>query len=81
MVQLGAYLAEPTASSTEMGNQADSFLPSDWDKCTQFLAQQCQEARALNDVKVCLNLASPRLDWGLKAAESFKKAGGDICRA
>ena len=77
MVQLGAYLAEPTATSSDMGNQSSSFLPTSWDECTQFLAQQCQDARSKKAVEVCLNLATPRLDWGLEAAKSFKKAGGD----
>ncbi len=77
MVQLGAYLAEPTASSSDMANQSSSFLPADWDACTQFLAQQCQDAQSMNAVNVCLNLATPRLEWGLKAAESFKQAGGN----
>ena len=27
---------------------------------------------------VCLNLATPRLPWGLQAAESFLQAGGDL---
>ena len=78
MVQLGAYLAEPTASNGDMANQSSSFLPASWDACTHFLAQQCQDARSEKDVEVCLNLATPRLEWGIKAAESFKKAGGDF---
>jgi tRNA-dihydrouridine synthase len=77
MVQLGAYLAEPHASSRDMAKQSSSFLPANWDDCTRFLAQQCQDARSKKDAKVCLNLATPRLEWGLKAAESFKQAGGD----
>jgi SAM-dependent methyltransferase len=78
MVQLGAYLAEPTASQTEKGDQSGFFLPADWDSCTQFLAEQCNAARSLNDVMICLNLATPRLEWGVKAARCFKQAGGDF---
>ncbi|MDF1514855.1 MAG: hypothetical protein P1S60_13685 [Anaerolineae bacterium] len=77
MVQLGAYLAEPTANSSDMGNEASSFLPASQLACTEFLAQQCREARKLNNVKVCLNLATPRLEWGIEAAQCFKRAGGD----
>jgi tRNA-dihydrouridine synthase len=78
LVQLGAYLAEPTVGHEAKGADARSFLPSDWDTCTQFLAEECRSARSVSDVLTCLNLATPRLDWGLKAAKSFSQAGGDL---
>jgi tRNA-dihydrouridine synthase len=78
MVQLGAYLAEPTASADEMGADAGSFLPPDWDACTRFLAEECRNAQGASDVSICLNLATPRLEWGLKAAQSFHQAGGHL---
>ena len=61
MVQLGAYLAEPTADVEAKGADAESYLPPDWDACTQFLAEECGSARAGSEVIVCLNLATPRL--------------------
>jgi tRNA-dihydrouridine synthase len=78
MVQLGAYLAEPTADEGAKGTDTQSFLPPDWDACTQFLAEECRSARSVSNVFTCLNLATPRLEWGLKAAESFLQAGGDL---
>jgi len=56
MVQLGAYLAEPTAGEEAKGAYAQSFLPPDWDACTQFLAQECQSAHSVSNVFTCLNL-------------------------
>lgn len=73
MVQLGAYLAEPP-----MYGRRESVLPSDEAECTDFLARECMRARTSSDIKVCLNLATPRLEWGLEAARCFRKAGGDI---
>ena len=78
MVQLGAYLAEPTATKQEKGNQHQAFLPKDWEQCTEFLTNECTKARKSQDVKVCLNLATPKLEWGLKAAQSFQQAEGDF---
>jgi len=78
MVQLGAYLAEPTADKEAKGANTQSFLPPDWDACTQFLAQECQSAHSVSNVFTCLNLATPRLEWGLKAAQSFLQASGDF---
>jgi len=78
MVQLGAYLAEPTADKEAKGAYAQSFLPPDWDACTQFLAQECRSAHSVSNVFTCLNLATPRLEWGLKAAQSFLRASGDF---
>lgn len=78
MVQLGAYLAEPTASIEEIGPHASSFLPADPAAWTGFLAQECEEARRGTDVIVGLNLATPRLEWALEAGRCFAKAGGDV---
>jgi tRNA-dihydrouridine synthase len=77
MVQLGAYLAEPTANKQDKGNQARSFLPADWGECVHFLRRECENARRINNVAVCLNLATPKIEWGLLAAECFQQAGGD----
>lgn len=78
MVQLGAYLAEPTASAEEQGPDTRSFLPPDPEACANFLADECRRARSLSDVVTCMNLATPRLEWGLEAAEHFRQAGGDL---
>ena len=73
MVQIGAYLAEPPAYP-----DTKSVLPRDQKECIDFLAQECRRARENSTVQVCLNLATPRLKWGLDASECFYKAGGDI---
>jgi len=73
LVQLGAYLAEPP----EYGKQK-YFLPPNPDECTRFFAEECRRARRLSEVSTCLNLATPRLEWGLEAAECFHRAGGDF---
>jgi len=73
MVQLGAYLAEPPA----YGRQK-YFLPPKSEECVRFLAKECGKARNATEVFTCLNLATPKLDWGLEAAECFHKAGGDF---
>ena len=78
MVQLGAYLAEPTASAEEQGPDTRSFLPPDPEACTNFLADECRRARSLSDAVTCMNLATPRLEWGLEAAEHFRQVGGDL---
>lgn len=78
MVQLGAYLAEPTATAEEMGRDAASYLPGDPAACTRFLADECAAARQSPDMVVALNLATPRLAWGLEAAACFARAGGDL---
>lgn len=77
LVQLGAYLAEPSATEQDKQNQYRSFLPEDWTECTTFLALECKKAKQNQDVQVCLNLATPKLEWGIKAAESFQLAKGD----
>ena len=76
MVQLGAYLAEPPAYNVlEHG----WILPPKKEDCINFLRKEIEAIRSkLREVKVCLNLATPKLEWGLKAVECFKEAGGDI---
>lgn len=77
MVQLGAYLAEPPAFG--LGIHRLPVLPPDKGGCIDFLKSECSKIRdALGNVYVCLNLATPRLEWGLEAAEFFYEAGGDI---
>jgi len=39
---------------------------------------ECRKARLDFNLIVCLNLATPELEWGKKAAECFYKAGGGI---
>jgi len=73
MVQIGAYLAEPPA----YGRYA-SVLPSEREKCIRFLAEECKTAKSRFDISVCLNLATPKIEWGLEAAEAFREAGGDL---
>jgi tRNA-dihydrouridine synthase len=73
MVQLGAYLAEPPAYGT-----AQYFLPKDRRECIRFLAEECRKAKTEVGVFTCLNLATPRLKWGIEAAECFFMAGGDL---
>jgi len=73
MVQLGAYLAEPPA----YGRQK-YFLPPTPEECIMFLTEECQRAKSRSDVLTCLNLATPNLEWGIEAAESFDRAGGDF---
>ncbi len=73
MVQIGAYLAEPPAYP-----ETDSVLPRGQKECIGFLIQECRRARENSRIPVCLNLATPRLEWGLDASECFHKAGGDI---
>jgi tRNA-dihydrouridine synthase len=76
MVQIGAYLAEPPAYGVlEHG----WVLPPNREKCVEFLRREIEIIRdRLKGVRVCLNLATPRLEWGLEAAECFKDAGGDL---
>ncbi len=78
MVQLGAYLAEPTAGPREKGSSARSFLPPDPAEAAAFLAREVRAARGTRDVVTCLNLATPRLEWGLEAARGFAAGGGDL---
>jgi tRNA-dihydrouridine synthase len=78
MVQTGAYLAEPTATAKDIGPDAGSFLPNDIRAWVDFLADDCRPIRHAADVAICMNLATPRLEWGLEAAECFARAGGDL---
>jgi tRNA-dihydrouridine synthase len=78
MVQLGAYLAEPTATAADMGTDASSYLPADPGACASFLVAEVRSAKGLFDVVTCMNLATLRLEWGLEAAECFAQSGGDI---
>jgi tRNA-dihydrouridine synthase len=78
MVQLGAYLAEPTATAEDMGPDARCFLPADPEACAAFLAEDVRQAKRLCDVMTCMNLATPRLEWGLEAAQAFGQASGDV---
>ncbi|MCW3991732.1 MAG: hypothetical protein NWE79_03420 [Candidatus Bathyarchaeota archaeon] len=73
MIQLGAYLAEPPAHGRER-----YFLPPDPEECEAFLWEECRDARGSSGVFTCLNLATPKLEWGLEAAECFRRAGGDL---
>lgn len=73
MVQLGAYLAEPPAYG-----ERDKVLPPEESECINFFSDECKQARRNSEVYVCLNLATPKLEWGLEATECFYKAGGDI---
>jgi tRNA-dihydrouridine synthase len=77
MVQTGAYLAEPTATAKEIGPDARSFLPADVEAWVDFLADDCRRIREVAEVAICMNLATPRLEWGLEAARCFARAGGD----
>ena len=72
MVQLGAYLAEPLKYGTERW-----FLPSNPEDCIKFFKRELNQLEKL-DVVTCLNLATPKLEWGLEAARCFQNAGGDI---
>ena len=73
MVQLGAYLAEPPA----YGEQ-EYFLPPTQVECTGFFVDECQRVKDRFKTFTCLNLATPKLEWGLEAAECFRRAGGDF---
>jgi tRNA-dihydrouridine synthase len=73
MVQLGAYLAEPPAYG-----EHPYFLPPTRKKCIQFLRQECEKAKNNSNIVICLNLATPKLEWGLEAAKCFYNAGGDL---
>jgi tRNA-dihydrouridine synthase len=77
MVQTGAYLAEPTATAKDIGPDSSSFLPADTEAWVDFLADDCRHIREVAEVAICMNLATPRLEWGLEAARCFARAGGD----
>lgn len=72
MVQLGAYLAEPLAYGI-----TESVLPPTHRDCMQFLQGEFENVRQrLSDAAVCVNIATPKLEWGLTAAEYVTEAGG-----
>jgi tRNA-dihydrouridine synthase len=75
MIQLGAYLAEPPSYGKE-----SYFLPPNEKDCVTFLNQECKKVRSQSspNLLICMNLATPKLEWGLEAAECFYKAGGDL---
>jgi len=73
MVQLGAYLAEPTEYGTE-----SYFLPPTAEQCIEFLSEENRKAKTSRNVLTCLNLATPKLEWGLQAADCFSRASGDF---
>jgi len=73
MVQIGAYLAEPPAYG-----ERKLVLPPEKEECIKFFTEECNQAKSNSEVYVCLNLATPKLEWGLDASECFYKAGGDI---
>jgi tRNA-dihydrouridine synthase len=77
MVQTGAYLAEPTATDEDKGADGRCFLPPDPDACAAWLAADCRDIQEVADVVICMNLATPKLEWGLEAARCFAQAGGD----
>jgi len=41
------------------------------------LAADCRDIQEVADVAICMNLATPKLEWGLEAARCFGQAGGD----
>ncbi len=73
MVQLGAYLAEPPAYG-----KYECVLPPTREECIRFLAEECRTVRMRSEALICLNLASPKLEWGLEAADCFYNAGGSL---
>lgn len=78
MVQLGAYMAEPTADEEVRSRFPSFFLPRDTDKWVPFFERECKASKCRLNLVTCINLASPRLEWALCAGESFFKAGGDL---
>lgn len=73
MVQLGAYLAEPPAYG-----RAEYFLPPNREGCVRFFEEEVSTVKERLNTAVCVNLATPELEWGLEAAECFRAAGGDV---
>ncbi|MBO3803689.1 MAG: hypothetical protein JTT11_07475 [Candidatus Brockarchaeota archaeon] len=71
MVQLGAYLAEPPAYG-----KAECVLPPTRKECVRFLEKEFEEVNKLLDAVACVNVATPKLEWGLEALESVSEAGG-----
>ena len=73
MVQFGAYLAEPPAYG-----KRELVLPPSREGCVSFFRRECETIRRVLDALLCVNVATPRLEWGLDAVERFSEAGGDI---
>jgi tRNA-dihydrouridine synthase len=73
MVQIGAYLAEPPAYGTR-----PYVLPPNREDCINFFRKECSDGKSIRNVYVCLNLATPKLEWGLEAAKYFYEAKGDL---
>jgi tRNA-dihydrouridine synthase len=71
MVQLGAYLAEPPAYGA-----ADLVLPPSLEDCVRFFASECKRIKDFLDTVICVNIATPKLEWGLDAAKCLSEAGG-----
>lgn len=71
MVQLGAYLAEPPAFG-----KVEFVLPPNRKDCVEFLEKEFEEVNRLLDTIVCVNVATPKLEWGLEALEFVSEAGG-----
>jgi tRNA-dihydrouridine synthase len=72
MVQLGAYLSEPLAYGI-----ADLVLPPTHRDCVQFLQEEFELVRQeLPDALICVNIATPKLEWAITAAEYVTEAGG-----
>jgi len=78
MLQLGIYLAEPDNYHKITAYYANDILPADPQECLEFLREDVQAAKKASDALVCLNLASPHLEWALEAAKTFLQAGGDL---
>lgn len=78
MVQLGAYLAEPPAYG--LGVHTIPVLPAERNACVSFLRDECGKVRRVlgDEVIICMNLATIKLEWGLEATKFFYDAGGDI---
>jgi tRNA-dihydrouridine synthase len=78
MVQLGAYLAEPTATADEIGRHGDSFLPADPAEWAGVLGKECAAAKGTSDVVTCVNLATPQLEWAMGAGKALWEGGGEV---
>lgn len=78
MLQLGIYLAEPDNYHKVTAHYAQDILPADPQECLEFLREDIRAAKSASDALVCLNLASPHLEWALEVAKTFLQAGGDL---
>ncbi|KXA92089.1 hypothetical protein AKJ64_04060 [candidate division MSBL1 archaeon SCGC-AAA259E17] len=74
MVQIGAYMYDPPRFGED-----PYFLPPDREKCIDFLEKEIEVIKRRDkNVFTCLNVAVPKLKWGVKEAKCFHKAGGDF---